>query len=250
MMLSISLQQSANPGVDMTVIAGPSLEKSKTLAREVFARLREDILVCRLQPGAALKFETLKEAYGASFSTLREALTALVAEGLVDSEGQRGFRVTPVSRSDLLDLTDARVLIERELLKLAIQNGRDEWEVATAAALHRMSLLEQRHAGTKFTLTPEWKLAHAAFHEALVAPCGSPILLGVRASLYARAERYRSLSAIYRKVKRNKTDEHKAIMQAALARKVDKAQTLIDRHIHSTTANVLEFAKEILEAPQ
>jgi DNA-binding GntR family transcriptional regulator len=233
----------------MTLIAGSTREQSRTLAADVFARLRADILACRLKPGAALRFETLKESYGASFSTLREALTALVAEGLVASEGQRGFSVARVSRSDLLDLTDARVLIERELLKLAIQNGGDEWEIATAAALHRMSLLEQRHSATNFVLTPEWQLAHAAFHEALVAPSGSSILLAVRASLYARAERYRSLSAIYRKVKRHKIDEHKAIMQAAFSRKVEKAQSLLDRHIRSTTANVLEFAREILETP-
>jgi DNA-binding GntR family transcriptional regulator len=122
--------------------------------------------------------------------------------------------------------------------------------VATAAALHRMSLLEQRHTTRSYILTPEWQAAHAAFHAALVAPCGSPILLGVRASLYARAERYRSLSAIYRKVKRNKTEEHKAIMQAAVARKTDKALSLIDSHIRSTTANVLQFAAEMLEATQ
>lgn len=234
----------------MTIIAGPTREPARTRAEDVLSRLRADILTCRLKPGVPLKFELLKETYGASFSTLREGLTALVAEGLVSSEGQRGFRVAPVSRADLLDLTDARVLIERELLRLAIENGGDDWEVATAAALHRMSLLEQRHTTRSYILTPEWQAAHAAFHAALVAPCGSPILLGVRASLYARAERYRSLSAIYRKVKRNKTEEHKAIMQAAVARKTDKALSLIDSHIRSTTANVLQFAAEMLEATQ
>ena len=212
--------------------------------------MRADILACELRPGAPLKFELLRDSYGASFTTLREALTALVAEGLVSVDSQPGFRVAPVSRADLVDLTEARVLIERELLKLAMRNGGDEWQVTTAAALHRMSLLQQRHASPKFSLLPEYKAAHAAFHEALIAPCASPILFGIRANLYARAERYRSLSAIYRKVKRNKIGEHQLIMQVAFSRKVEKAQDLIEKHIRDTTTNLLQHAKDVLDKAQ
>ena len=223
----------------------PPKKSPRTLAADVFWRLRADIISCRLDPGAALRFETLKDSYGASFSTLREALSALAAEGLVVSEGQRGFQVAAVSRFDLIDLTDARVLLERHLLQLAIEKGDDDWEVTTAACLHRMQLLEERH-GANFALTEEWRLAHQRFHKALVAASGSPTLLTVRDNLYARAERYRSLSAVYRKMKRNKIDEHKSIMDAACARKVEQAQTLIEKHIRRTTQNVLEFAGKLL----
>lgn len=226
-------------------LLGTATEGARTLAADVLQRLRSDIVSCRLKPGAALKFETLKETYGASFSTLREALTALVSEGLVVSEGQRGFKVSPASRSDLVDLTDSRVLIERELLRLAIEKGDDEWEVAATAALHRMSILEQRNPG-KFYLSDDYKVAHKRFHEALVAPSGSPILLGIRAGLYARAERYRSLSAIYRKTKRNKIGEHKAILDVVLARRTEKALDMIEEHMRATTRNVLDNAGEIL----
>ena len=230
----------------MLTTATKPQEQSRTLAADVFRRLRADIVSCRLSPGSALKFEVLKDAYGVSFSTIREALAALATEGLVATEGQRGFRVAPVSRSDLIDLTNARVLIEQHLLKLAIEQGDDEWEVSTAACLHRMEILEQRH-GSSFALTEDWKLAHQRFHESLVAASGSPTLIGVRANLYARAERYRSLSSKYRKFKRDKIVEHRAIMEAAFARKAEKAQVLIERHIRATTGNVLAFAAKFLE---
>ena len=230
----------------MTLVATSSSEEARTRAADVLSRLHADIVTCRLRPGEPLRFEPLKEAYGASFTTLREALTALTAEGLVISEGQRGFHVAPVSRADLVDLTEARVLIERKLLELAIAKGGDEWEVGATAALHRMTLAEQRLA-PQYALTVEWKLLHRQFHEALVAASGSPILLGIRASLYARAERYRSLSSAYRRIKRDKAGEHKAILDAALARKVDKALALIDRHIRSTAEAVLECADKFLQ---
>lgn len=214
-------------------------QKSRTLAADVYDRLRDDIIWCRLMPGAALRFEALKEAYGASFTTLREALTALVADGLVGSEGQRGFRVAPVTRADLVDLTETRVLIERQAIRLAVEKGGDDWEVAASAAFHRMSLVLQRH-GAKTSTTPEWKLVHGQFHEALVAACGSPTLLAIRDKLYQRAERYRSLSVLYGSRTDNKATEHKAILDAALGRNVERSQSLIDKHIRATTTILLK----------
>ena len=144
------------------VVPGP---QARTLAESVFARLQEDILVCRLKPGTPLRFETLKEYYGVSFSTLREALTALVAKGLVKADATPGYRVAGISRADLSDLTDSRVLIERELLKLAIQNGGDDWEVSTATALHRMSLQSTTANLLQFAKTLSTSLSSPhAFH--------------------------------------------------------------------------------------
>ena len=217
---------------------------SQTLAAEVLRRLRDDIIWCRLMPGASLRFEALKESYGASFSTLREALSALVAAGLVVSEEQRGFRVAPVSRRELMDLTETRVLVERQLLALAIEVGGDEWEIQCAAALHRMTLVLQRHGAST---TPEWKQAHAQFHLALVSAAPSPLLLGFRSSLYDRSERYRSLKALFKKSTTDKAKEHKSILDATLSRNTAKAQKLIDQHIRVTTTELLRHAAGLLD---
>ena len=87
---------------------------------DVFHRLRDDIISCVLKPGEKLKFEILRTIYGVSFSTLREALSRLTSEGLVEVKGQHGFRVRPVSPKDLTDITDLRVMIEMEAIRLAI----------------------------------------------------------------------------------------------------------------------------------
>ena len=107
-------------GQPMTVHAAKTRKEfGKTLAVDITHRLRQDIVGCRLKPGEALKFDTLRSAFGASFTTLREALTSLSAEGLVIAEQQRGFRVAPVTTDDLVDVT-SRILIEIELLKRSI----------------------------------------------------------------------------------------------------------------------------------
>jgi GntR family carbon starvation induced transcriptional regulator len=55
----------------------------ETRAADVLQRMRADIISCALKPGAKLRFEGLRDMYAVSFSTLREALSRLVAEGLV-----------------------------------------------------------------------------------------------------------------------------------------------------------------------
>lgn len=222
-------------------------EFGKTIAADITHRLREDIITCRLAPGEPLRFDVLRDHFGASFTTLREALTALAAEGLVSAEEQRGFRVAPVSRRDLTEVTDARVLIENELLRRSIEKGGDDWEIAVISTLHRLRRIEER-SGENQVADPEWKVAHRQFHEALVSAGQSDTLLAIRAGLFDRAERYRHLSASLRPRPRDKAGEHQAIMQAAISRNADLAVRLIERHIRSTAENVATYAGHLLEA--
>ena len=224
----------------------PRKEFGKTIAGDITHRLREDIVACRLQPGDPLRFDALRDRFGASFTTLREALTALAAEGLVDAQEQRGFRVAPVSRRNLLEVTDARVLIEVELLRRSIENGGDDWEIAVISTLHRLRRIEERAADHPLS-DPEWNVAHRQFHEALVSAGGSATLLAIRAELFDRAERYRHLSAGFRPRPRDKTGEHQAIMQAALSRNAALALDLIERHIRATAENVISYAGHLLD---
>ena len=57
----------------------PRKEFGKTIAADITHRLREEIIACGLAPGEPLRFDVLRERFGASFTTLREALTALAA---------------------------------------------------------------------------------------------------------------------------------------------------------------------------
>jgi GntR family transcriptional regulator, carbon starvation induced regulator len=212
---------------------------SRTLSADVLHRLRNDIISCVLKPGDRLQFENLREIYDVSYSTLREALSRLASERLVVAEDHRGFIVAPISREDLLDLTDARVLVERECLRRAMANGDAEWEAQILSAYHRLDRVEMR-LPVSGGVTPEWDERHFDFHECIVAGAGSPTLSEIRQSLFERARRYRRLSATLRKMPRHKRDEHRAIMEAVLARDSAVAQELLEAHIRETATNVLE----------
>ncbi|MFC0303479.1 GntR family transcriptional regulator [Rhizorhabdus histidinilytica] len=209
-----------------------------TLGTDVLRRLREDIISCVLKPGEKLRFETLRSLYGVSYSTLREALSRLSAEGLVVSEGQRGFFVAPITEEDLLDITDARVLLERECIRRSLENGNADWEAGIIAAFHKLDRLEQS-MGEELRTTPDWDLLHKQFHDALVASAGSPIFAELRHLLFERARRYRRMSALVRKQPRQKSNEHRVMMEAVLGGDKELAMELTERHIREVAQNLL-----------
>src|SRR6478672_11214905 len=91
--------------------------KSLTLALQVFDRLRADIIGAKLKPGEKMLVEHLRETYGVGATPLREALSKLTSLELVTAEGQRGFRVAPVSTANLLDITKTRAWVEGTALR-------------------------------------------------------------------------------------------------------------------------------------
>lgn len=219
--------------------------KGETRASDVLQRMRDDILSCSLKPGEKLRFEALRNQYGVSFSTLREALARLSAERLVVSEGRRGFVVAPVSIADLQDLTNVRVLIEREVLRLSIEYGDDAWEAGIMSIYHRMDRLQAR-LGEHYYFNEEWASLHGGFHFSLVCACGSPVLLEMRQKLFERAHRYRRMSSQFRTKWRAKDVEHKAIMDSVLNREKE-ALNLAERHIRETSENVIQYAGHLFD---
>ncbi|OZM75790.1 GntR family transcriptional regulator [Pseudonocardia sp. MH-G8] len=211
-----------------------------TRAERVYAELRGDILAGRVRPASRLRFAELSARYGASMGVVREALTRLTAEGLVESEPQYGFRVMPVSIVDLQHLTAARCAIETLVLRQAVEHGGVEWESQVLAAHHRLERTHQMAAEDPDRITEEWAAAHAAFHLALLSGCPNPRLRAVAASLRDSAELYRRWSVPMGHTPRDISGEHRAMLDAVLSHDADAAVDVLTAHIQHTSDILLD----------
>jgi GntR family transcriptional regulator, carbon starvation induced regulator len=219
-------------------------EPTQTLAGTAYRRLRDDILSGALGPNEKLRMRELEERYGMGFAPLREALVRLHAEELVDASEHRGYWVAPVSAEELRDLTRIRMLLENEALRGSIAAGDDAWEGAVLAAFHRLARVTERGAHLAAETLPEWEARHEEFHRALIAAAGSRLLLRLRANLAVLVGRYRRY-AIASAGGRDHLAEHRAIMDATLARDADRAAHLLAQHYELTTKTILQrFADE------
>jgi DNA-binding GntR family transcriptional regulator len=203
-----------------------------TFAEQAFNLLHADILSAKLQPGEKMRVERLRETYGVGATPLREALSKLSSLDLVTAEGQRGFRVAPVSMANLLDITKTRSWIEGIGLRAAIASGDRRWEAEILAAAHRLKGCPK---SDRECLSDEWYRENRAFHDALVSACQSPLIMAFRSQLYDLSDRYRRLSVRGGLAGRDLDAEHQAIMDAVLARDADAAVARTEDHFIETT---------------
>jgi GntR family transcriptional regulator, carbon starvation induced regulator len=211
-----------------------------TQAETVCRLIRAEILDGRLPAGEKLNIGVLEKRFEVSLGAIREALSGLSAEGLVIAESQRGYRVTPISSAELLDLTRTRVDVESLCLRRSMQLGDVDWEARIIAAAHRMERLQVAPSEPAARLTSAWSLAHAEFHEALVSACPSPWLLRLRKMLHGQSERYRRLSVPLEMDNRDVPGEHRRLMQAVLQRDEPEALLALEAHFSATTEFILK----------
>lgn len=213
-------------------------EGPRSLTSRAFEQLRGDIISTRLRPTERLRIQALSERYGIGATAIREALSRLVTDGLVEFEDQRGFCVAGVSRAELLDLAQTRVDVERLTLRYAVERGDIEWEANLTSAFHRLSR-------TPVPNTPEraavWSDVHRQFHMALLAGSGSAWLMRLCGLLYDQSERYRNFASTRSESSgRDVGAEHKELLDAALARDADKLGDLVAQHFARTTDIILQ----------
>ena len=202
-----------------------------------YQSIKRDIIFGDLAPASKLKLETLRKNYNASMSTLRETLNRLASEGFVDALDQRGFFVTPVSKEDLMEVANLRVLLECHALKLSIDNGDTDWEGNLVSAHHKLRSMEQKMLSGDDSQKEDWKRYDWEFHLSLIEACGSRNLISLHSVLYDKYLRYQMLMLTHRG--QEAADEHKKMLEAALDRNVEAATKTLTVHIEKGLEHTL-----------
>ncbi|WP_374259893.1 GntR family transcriptional regulator [Zoogloea sp.] len=227
-------------------LSGSHADEPKTLAEAAYRQLRRDIIEGVHRPGEKLRVEHLKDQYSVGAGTLREALQLLVTDALVVAQGQRGFRVAPISLDDFEDITRTRVLLETVALQQSIELGDDVWEANVVASFHMLSRAEDKLVDGTNASREEWEMRNRAFHEVLISASTSRWLRHFQNILYLQSERYRRLSLFRQPISRDVHSEHQAIVDAALARDAKEAARILSDHILRTLEAVRKLPPELV----
>jgi DNA-binding GntR family transcriptional regulator len=198
--------------------------------QKTYLALRKMIVVGDIKPGEKLKIEGLRTRLETGASPIREALSLLTSDNLVERIDQRGFRASPTSRKNFEEILMLRCELEDTALRQSIANKTQEWEENVVLCHHRMLMAQKSN-------NPTFEDLHKAFHMALLDCCDAPILLKFCSQLYDLNIRYRYLagSALNYK-RRDVSSEHQSIMDAAIAGKADEASAQLLSHYRETGA--------------
>lgn len=209
-----------------------------SIADRAYDRMRTDIVFGRLEPGVRLRLDRLASAYGASVSTLREILSRLSSDGLVIAEGQRGFRVAPVSPAGFEDVAAMRLLLETYALPLSFAAGDLEWESRVVAAHHKLAFMERRMMSGDQEGTELWKRYDREFHQCLIEACDSRTLLDLYGGVFDQYLRYQMVAVVFRG--EIAAEEHRMLLNCALTRNTEEACRLLTQHVNGCVAHTLE----------
>jgi DNA-binding GntR family transcriptional regulator len=205
----------------------------RTLAEKAFAMLHDAIIVGALKPGERLPIGDLAEAMHLSQMPIREALRRLDADGLVENIPHRGASVATLTVEDLLEVYDARLLLELPAIEGAAERFTAEDAREAQSSLDRLEDATERGEKTQALI------AHTAFHYGLYRASGSRWLPRLISPLWDNAERYRvaalggSLGLFETRAR-----EHRALLKACADHEPELAASYLWNHL-VLTANAI-----------
>ena len=187
--------------------------------------LREQLLGGAFAPGQVLRDTALAEQFGIARPTLRAAVQALVANGLLVRTRGRSARVPEFSPADIADLYEARTVVE-----LAAVDRIERSPVLLGLVVDAMRAFETAD-------TNSWRAvvdADVAFHRSIVQAGGSPRLLAMFDTL---ATETRLAIALQRSLYEDAEElvrEHHSIVNALKRQRFDTARTKLRAHFETT----------------
>ncbi len=206
----------------------PASDGSAT--QRAYQTIRTMIVTGVLKPGEKLKIDGLRQRLDTGASPIREALSLLTSDNLVERIDQRGFRTAEVSAANFQEILMLRCSLEDLALRESIANATQDWEENIVLAHHRM----ERAKGDG---DERFEQLHKAFHMELLSAAKTPILLKFCSQLYDLNIRYRFLAgSTLNYQRRDVKDEHAGILAAAIARDADTASERLLNHYRMTGA--------------
>ncbi|HWL55934.1 MAG TPA: GntR family transcriptional regulator [Paracoccus sp. (in: a-proteobacteria)] len=207
------------------------MAQSKRSADQVHAALSERIVRGIMRPGDTLAESTIAAEFGMSRTPVREALHRLASEGLVERGPRRAFAVRRMGVADLRALFESLGEIEAICARLAA---------------HRMTEIE-RDGLTRILAgdADDYATVNARFHDALREGAQNPVIAGLLDDLNRRSLPWRDASfrAQSSRIDQSRA-EHRAILDAVLARDGDRAAALMRAHMASSLSAISEMLLE------
>lgn len=213
-----------------------TLLRHRTLPAAIADALRKAILGGEHKAGDQLRQDRLAETFGTSRIPVREALIQLESEGFVTMVPHKGAVVTGLSRAEIDDVFDLRVLLEPRLLRHSLPR-------LTPEDFARLDALEGRFsAALAAGNAEEWGRLNAEFHLALYAKADLPRTLATVIGLLQTSERYTRLQLSDAARLERAMAEHRDLVSLCRRGATDEAVKLLGDHVETVRHDLLALA--------
>ena len=199
-----------------------------TESLRIYLALRNDIISCDLQPGAAVSEQELCMRYKASRTPIREACRRLQEEALLQIIPFRGYFIAPLTFDEFRNLNEMQLVLDPAAAAMAAERATEE-QIAT---IERWANYVY-HAGEKksYETFLDW---NRNLHVEIAAASGNELMAEMTSNLQTRLIRYFYLVISMASYGKELVNEHRAIVRAIRARKPDQARDRATEHVIRT----------------
>jgi len=194
-----------------------------TLRAHVVKMLSAGILSGKYKPGDRLNESQIARELSISRIPVREALSQLQEQGLVQNRQRRGMFVTNIGPDEVLQLSSLRVVLETEALRLALARMTPEVLASLEKLIARMDAWD----GTIL----EAAGLDLEFHRVLWKAAGNPYLERALNTVMIPLFAHKALEHVTRDVSRWRLSHHRVLLDAMMGRSGDDPQEVLLIHI-------------------
>ena len=209
------------------------MARETVLRQQGYEKIKHDIITCKLAPGEPLSENQFLDQFKVSKTPIREALTSLVQDGLVEYTPNRGFMVTSISVSDIQEIFEARIFFETELFRLAVKHISD----TEIDELEKQSQVDGDVKSPDYAET--FLESNRKFHIALGAAGGNNRLLWYYDTLMNEAQRLFYMDILHHSKEFHWGHGHEGIIQALRSRDETAGVTVIRDALENARKRVL-----------
>jgi len=205
--------------------------------------LRQSILEMSLEPGEVIGEVETATRLGVSRTPLREALTRLLADGLLVPEGARGVAVAPLAAQDVRELTELREALDTQAARLAAQRRDPRIFEQLARRFAELSLRLPSGDGPGEDRRATYELA-AELDSAIDDAASNPTLIASLNRVRLRLARIRRLAQDRPDRLAEAAGEHRAIAEAIAWGEPELAAGAVRLHLRRSLEHALARLEE------
>jgi DNA-binding GntR family transcriptional regulator len=208
----------------------------RAAAEQAAQSLRDEILSGAIASGTRLGEADLASRLSVSRTPIREALSRLAAEGLVELQPNRGARVASWSTEQLREIFELRLRLEPYAVRIAVPRLGDEQLAELdelAAAMTRLG-----KPGRTQQLEKLFEL-NRRFHGMFIDAAGSPPLAGALRGVTHAAVVHQNFHDYTADALKRSLHHHVEMVAAARAGDGDWAEAIMRAHLHNARATMI-----------
>lgn len=203
------------------------------LGDEAYARIKEDIVWCQLQPGMEVSEASLAEMYGFGKAPIRSALARLSQEKYIVSQPRRRHVIAPLTLKVVRELFEWRLIVETAVVEMACGKvdceRLTELDMACAAGYVPGDIASEKR----------FVAANKAFHLEIAMASGNSRLVTAFDQILDEMTRLLHLSYVLRERTNQSAEQHAALIKGLAQGDVEAVRRISRSHIESVRADVI-----------